>query len=269
VHLPAPMPPYAGFFLPKQVLSEVFRGKFTDGLKCLFRRKKLTFMGPHSGFRSHAPLLASSTNCTGMTGWFTSRTLRRPGARAVLPGGLYPLGAISNHRLIGMENGRERDFPLERLCPRRQAAQDDVSGRRVHPALPAACLTERFRAHPPLRLDGQPPTGAGSPVPGVARPSGAAIRDDATQLSTQLAVSVLRRCGGSHRDDHPSRVVTFSAQLKTCTRLLVAKSFSWLVTRAEEPGSRRCARPIAPSPTPGSGPPSTANPLLQVTLHPH
>jgi hypothetical protein len=34
-----------GFFLPKRVLSEVFRGKFTDALRGLFRRKKLAFHG--------------------------------------------------------------------------------------------------------------------------------------------------------------------------------------------------------------------------------
>src|ERR1700687_4528141 len=38
-------PRYAGFFLPKYVLSEVFRGKFIDGLRDLFRRKKLAFHG--------------------------------------------------------------------------------------------------------------------------------------------------------------------------------------------------------------------------------
>ena len=34
-----------GFFLPVRVLSAVFRGKFTDGLKRLFRRNKLDFHG--------------------------------------------------------------------------------------------------------------------------------------------------------------------------------------------------------------------------------
>ena len=34
-----------GFFLPVRVLSAVFRGKFTDGLKRLFRRNKLNFHG--------------------------------------------------------------------------------------------------------------------------------------------------------------------------------------------------------------------------------
>ncbi|MGE5736286.1 MAG: transposase, partial [Acidobacteriota bacterium] len=38
-------PKSAGFFLPKEVLSEVFRGKFTEALKGLFRRKKLAFHG--------------------------------------------------------------------------------------------------------------------------------------------------------------------------------------------------------------------------------
>jgi len=34
-----------GFFLPIRVLSRVFRGKFSHGLQCLFRRKKLGFHG--------------------------------------------------------------------------------------------------------------------------------------------------------------------------------------------------------------------------------
>ena len=38
-------PRYLRFCLPNQVLSDVFRGKFTDGLTSLFRRKKLAFHG--------------------------------------------------------------------------------------------------------------------------------------------------------------------------------------------------------------------------------
>jgi hypothetical protein len=43
-------PKRAGFFLPKGVLSEVFRGKFTDAFKGLFRRKKLAFHGSLAWF---------------------------------------------------------------------------------------------------------------------------------------------------------------------------------------------------------------------------
>ena len=35
-----------GFFLPIHVLSKVFRGKFAEALKNLFRRKKLQFHAP-------------------------------------------------------------------------------------------------------------------------------------------------------------------------------------------------------------------------------
>ena len=37
-------PKHAGFFLPTRVLSKVFRGKFMDGLKHLYRASKLEFM---------------------------------------------------------------------------------------------------------------------------------------------------------------------------------------------------------------------------------
>jgi hypothetical protein len=100
-------PRRAGFFLPKEVLSEVFRGKFTDGLRCLFRSKKLAF---------HGSLL-----------W-----LQEPRAFARFLHGLHrhdwvvyikkPFGgpehvlhylarythrvAISNHRLLGMDDGK-------------------------------------------------------------------------------------------------------------------------------------------------------------------
>jgi Transposase zinc-binding domain/Putative transposase len=40
-------PRYA-FFLPVKVLSSVFRGKFLDGLRCAYRRKKLRFGGSAS-----------------------------------------------------------------------------------------------------------------------------------------------------------------------------------------------------------------------------
>jgi len=100
-------PRRAGFFLPKEVLSEVFRGKFIDGLRCLFRSKKLAF---------HGSLL-----------W-----LQEPRAFARFLHGLHrhdwvvyikkPFGgpehvlhylarythrvAISNHRLLGMDDGK-------------------------------------------------------------------------------------------------------------------------------------------------------------------
>jgi hypothetical protein len=100
-------PRCAGFFLPKYVLSEVFRGKFTDGLKCLFRRKKLAFHGSLQWLqepRSFARFLRQLHR----QDWVVY--IKKPfgGPEHVL----HYLArythrvAISNHRLLGMENGK-------------------------------------------------------------------------------------------------------------------------------------------------------------------
>ena len=100
-------PRYAGFFLPKYVLSEVFRGKFTDGLECLFRRLKLTLLGSLQWLqepRSFARFVH------GLHGHDWVVDIRKPfgGPEHVL----HYLArythrvAISNHRLLGMEDGK-------------------------------------------------------------------------------------------------------------------------------------------------------------------
>jgi len=100
-------PKCAGFFLPKQVLSEVLRGKFTDGLRDLFRRKKLAFHGSLQWLeepRSFARFLHTLHRHD----WVVD--IRKPfgGPEHVL----HYLArythrvAISNHRLLGMEDGK-------------------------------------------------------------------------------------------------------------------------------------------------------------------
>jgi len=100
-------PRYAGFFLPKYVLSKVFRGKFIDGLECLFRRKKLTLLGSLQWLqepRSFARFVH------GLHGHDWVVDIRKPfgGPEHVL----HYLArythrvAISNHRLLGMEDGK-------------------------------------------------------------------------------------------------------------------------------------------------------------------
>lgn len=99
-------PRRAGFFLPKQVLSEVFRGKFTDGLKGLFRRKKLAFHGSLAWLtepRSFAHFL----HTLHQHDWVVYVKKPFGGPEHVL----HYLArythrvAISNHRLISMEDG--------------------------------------------------------------------------------------------------------------------------------------------------------------------
>jgi hypothetical protein len=100
-------PKSAGFFLPKEVLAAVFRGKFLDGLKALFRRKMLGFHGSLAWLeepRSFARFLHTLHRHQ----WVVD--VRKPfgGPEHVL----HYLArythrvAISNHRLLAMEEGK-------------------------------------------------------------------------------------------------------------------------------------------------------------------
>jgi len=100
-------PRYPGFFLPKYVLSEVFRGKFTDGLKCLFRSKKLAFHGSLQWLQEPRAF-AGFLHGLHRHDWVVD--IRKPfgGPEHVL----HYLArythrvAISNHRLLSMEDGK-------------------------------------------------------------------------------------------------------------------------------------------------------------------
>ena len=100
-------PNSAGFFLPKLVLGEVFRGKFHEGLKHLFRRKQLSLQGSLTALaepRSFARFLHALHRHS----WVVD--VRKPfgGPEHVL----HYLArythrvAISNHRLIALEDGK-------------------------------------------------------------------------------------------------------------------------------------------------------------------
>jgi hypothetical protein len=100
-------PRYAGFFLPKYVLSKVFRGKFIDGLEHLFRRKKLAFHGSLEWLeepRSFKRFLQTIHRHN----WVVHPKKPFGGPEHVL----HYLArythrvAISNHRLLGMEDGK-------------------------------------------------------------------------------------------------------------------------------------------------------------------
>jgi Putative transposase len=100
-------PRYRGFFLPRYVLSEVFRGKFVDGLKHLFRRKKLEFHGSLQWLEEpHA--FARFLHSLHQHRWVVCPKKPFGGPEHVL----HYLArythrvAISNHRLLGMEDGQ-------------------------------------------------------------------------------------------------------------------------------------------------------------------
>jgi hypothetical protein len=100
-------PRRAGFFLPQDVLGEVFRGKFTDALKGLFRRKKLAFHGSLA-WLAEPRCFAQFLRTLHRHKWVVHVKKPFGGPEHVL----HYLArythrvAISNHRLIGMEDGK-------------------------------------------------------------------------------------------------------------------------------------------------------------------
>ncbi len=60
------------FFLPKKVLSRVFRGKFLAGLKPLYLKNQLRCTGPWLLLVIPSSLPNSSAGCTATTGWSMS-----------------------------------------------------------------------------------------------------------------------------------------------------------------------------------------------------
>jgi len=101
------LPRYAGFFLPAQALSKVFRGKFTDGLRCLFRRKELAFHGSLQWLQEPRAF-ARFLHRLHRQDWVVYIKKPFAGPEHVL----HYLArythrvAISNHRLLGRENGK-------------------------------------------------------------------------------------------------------------------------------------------------------------------
>jgi len=100
-------PRYAGFFLPIHVLSTVFRGKFIDGLRRLFRRRRLAFHGslrPLEEPRSFARFL----HVLHQHDWVVYSKKPFGGPQQVL----HYLArythrvAISNHRLLALSDGK-------------------------------------------------------------------------------------------------------------------------------------------------------------------
>jgi hypothetical protein len=100
-------PRRAGFFLPKEVLSEVFRGKFTDGLRCLFRGKKLAFHGSLQWLqepRSFARFLHGLHQHDWVV--YVKKPFGGPEHVLHYLARYTHRVAISNHRLLGMDDGK-------------------------------------------------------------------------------------------------------------------------------------------------------------------
>ena len=100
-------PKCTGFFLPEAVLSEVFRGKFTEALKRLFRQNKLAFHGSLAWLREPR-CFARFLQSLHVHKWVAYVKKPFGGPEHVL----HYLArythrvAISNHRLLSMEDGK-------------------------------------------------------------------------------------------------------------------------------------------------------------------
>jgi hypothetical protein len=100
-------PKSADFFLPKDVLSVVFRGKFCDALKGLFRQRKLAFHGSLAWLaepRSFARFL--HTVHTHKWVVYVKKPFGGPEHVLQYLARYTHRVAISNHRLISMEDGK-------------------------------------------------------------------------------------------------------------------------------------------------------------------
>lgn len=96
-----------GFFLPVRVLSAVFRGKFVDALERLFRKHKLGFHGSIAGL-GDSKLFRRFVRSLYRQDWvvYAKRPFGGPAHVLQYLARYTHRVAISNHRLIGLEDGR-------------------------------------------------------------------------------------------------------------------------------------------------------------------
>lgn len=92
------------FFIPVRVISKVFRGKYMELLKCLWKNGKLAFHGSAEKYRSHHAFRELLDVCY-CTEWIPHCKMTFNGAQSVISylGKYTHRIAISNHRIIRMD----------------------------------------------------------------------------------------------------------------------------------------------------------------------
>ena len=101
------MRPRGQFFLPVRVLGRLFRGKFTAGLKRAFERGQLGFYGrmkPLGQPKTFRELLRQTWRHDWVV--YAKRPFGGPDHVLRYLGGYTHRVAISNHRLVALENGQ-------------------------------------------------------------------------------------------------------------------------------------------------------------------
>ena len=141
------------FFLPERVLGRVFRGKFLAGLHTAFRRGKLRFPGKLAAWPTQDSSTICCRNRANQLGRVCQATMGRTRDCLELPGSYTHKTAISNRRLLSLEDGqvafRWKDYAQD------SPADHDARRHRVRPPVSHARAPLRLRADPPLRHPGQ------------------------------------------------------------------------------------------------------------------
>ena len=93
------------FFLPIRVISKVFRGKYLEKLKRLWKEDKLVFHGTAEKFRNHYTFKELLDSCYGMD-WIPHCKKTFNGAQTVMKylGKYTHRIAVSNHRIVRMDD---------------------------------------------------------------------------------------------------------------------------------------------------------------------
>jgi hypothetical protein len=99
--------PRYDFFLPVGVLEEVFRGKFVDGLKRAYRRRKLSFGGATASL-NEPKAFAALLRALHRQRWvaYVKRAMAGPTSVLRYLGRYTHRVAISNHRLLSFDGER-------------------------------------------------------------------------------------------------------------------------------------------------------------------
>ena len=191
-------PRYA--FLPARVLSKVFRGKFSDGLKHAFRRGALHFPGTLQAVGTDKAFGAFLRTLF-RKNWvvYVKPPFRGPEHLLQYLARLYP--ACSH---LQPPDSRRRQWPshlpVEGLRPRGQAAEDDALGQRVPAPVPATRAAERLHPHSLFRVPcSATPWRSVAALPSVVGGSSAAL-SAGNASSIPVALSAMRRSDESHRE---------------------------------------------------------------------
>jgi hypothetical protein len=201
--------------LCQRKLSRVFRGKFVDGLKRAYRKKKIRFSRANSALEQPKHFLRFLRTLF-QEDWVVYAKPAFGGGPQVLRylGRYTHRVAISNHRLLAFD-GRAGNVPLEGLCARQQTAQNDAYSDGVSAAVHPARTATWLRAHSSFRVSRQQlPDRSAEPQPAPARrhtEAARAVRPIGFP-GAHLGLPALW-CGHAHRPQSHRDAANLSVQL--------------------------------------------------------